>query len=76
LAGLNGLNAHGQVWPCSLEIVTVPPCLRGALRSTPPDGLFAVLFVVVQALTARANPTTTAMNLVRLIVTSPFRWEP
>ena len=29
LAGLNGLNAHGQVWPCSFEMVTVPPFLCG-----------------------------------------------
>jgi hypothetical protein len=26
-AGLNGLNWQVQVWPCSLEMVTVPPCL-------------------------------------------------
>src|ERR1700743_3583101 len=34
LLGLKGLNWHGQVCPCSLEMVTVPPGLCGP--SVPP----------------------------------------
>src|SRR5215475_3037129 len=71
-AGLKGLKWHGHVWPCSLEIVTVPPCLRGALRSTLVLGLGVWLLAVdEQPLTTRPTPTRRARVVLSLIL-GPF----
>src|SRR3954454_1201765 len=69
--GLNGLNWHVQVWPCSLEIVTVPPCLCAPAAAEPEDdpdaepeapfeALLRFLADPVQAVTARATAAMAA----------------
>src|SRR5262249_48304068 len=75
-AGLNGLNWQVQVWPCSLEMVTVPPCLWLAW-SAPPVGL-DVVFVLFDWQAARIMHSVmrTATVLERLILTVPSSFVP
>src|SRR2546423_9672117 len=75
LEALKGLNAHGQVWPCSFEMVRVPPCLYALavpvdddppaelaeVPPVPPD-LSVVCFVLEHAEAARPIETATASS--------------
>src|ERR1700759_478952 len=66
LLGLNGLNWHGQVWPCSLEMVTVPPCLCGP--SVPPAAASAAgLDAVVLGLDPLLHAVRTVLSATRAI---------
>ena len=85
-AGLNGLNWQVQVWPCSLEMVTVPPCFQAAGPTLPPSvpeavalagGMAEPLVVVfvdadllVQA--AASTPSTATTVAIFMLSSSPF----
>src|SRR3954471_5649435 len=66
LLGLNGLNWHGQVWPCSFEMVTVPPCLCGP--SVPPAAASSAgLDAVVLGLDPLLHAVRTVLSATRAI---------
>src|SRR5882757_2518117 len=57
-AGLNGLNWHGQVWPATLEMVTVPPFLCAPVPwSLPP---FAGLLLLALPIALSPPPQAAA----------------
>src|SRR4051794_41203016 len=83
-AGLNGLNWQVQVWPCSLAMVTVPPCFGAgpAPPGGPPapgdGGARGALFLAPPGAgrdppTTPAPKTTTAPTRGRVLVFVPPR---